>query len=212
MTTDQKKRREDLERRFRAHRGAIENSFTRILRSIDMKSSERKTPLILYTDEKSDYRRSLWEDKHIREKMFTGEWRHHMVNSKVGRNTRNPLFAANYIDREIRKDMASQARETVQFPRNAANAMLRMNLYLFDHNHFKPYRIIRRVEGDHQSHAEAAGLERQALERILEGFFSSRYFKPKGLALSESARRTLSRDWEAPLKRRKEVNRRYPAA
>jgi hypothetical protein len=211
MTTDQKKRREDLERRFRAHRGAIENSFTRILRSIDMKSSERKIPLILYTDEKSDYRRSMWKNGPIREKMFKGEWRHHMTNSKVGRNTRNPLFAVNYIDREIRKDMASQARETVQFPRNVANAMLRMNLYLFDHNLFKPYRI-RREPGTHQSHAEAAGLERQTLERIVEGFFTSRFFKPKGLELSESARRTISRDWKTPLKKSEEVKRRFMAA
>jgi transposase-like protein len=211
MTTAQKKRREEIEKCFRVPRRSIEKSFTRVLRSVSMRSSQRVIPLILYTDEKTDYQRSLWKDGVIREKMFSGQWRHHMTNSKVGRNTRNPLFAVNYIDREIRKDMASQARETVQFPRNAANAMLRMNLYLFDHNVFKPYRI-RRNEGSGQSHAEIAGLDRGSLEGIIGGFFSRRYFKPKRFRLSESARRTLSRDWETPLKAQDEVKRRYLAA
>jgi transposase-like protein len=211
MTTAQKKRREELEKHFRASRQSIEKSFTRVLRSISMKAPKREIPLILYTDEKSDYRRSMWNDKQIREKMFSGQWRHHMTNSKVGRNTRNPLFSVNYIDREIRKDMASQTRETVQFPRNVANAMLRMNLYLFDHNIFKPYRI--RDEAEYlQSHAEAAGLERQVLEGIAGGFFTLRFFKPRELKLSESAQRTISREWKTPLKVKDEVKRRYLAA
>jgi transposase-like protein len=211
MTTAQKKRREELEKHFRASRQSIEKSFTRVLRSISMKAPKREIPLILYTDEKSDYRRSLWNDGEIREKMFSGQWRHHMTNSKVGRNTRNPLFSVNYIDREIRKDMASQTRETVQFPRNVANAMLRMNLYLFDHNIFKPYRI--RDEAEYlQSHAEVVGLERQVLEGIAGGFFTLRFFKPRELKLSESAQRTLSREWKTPLKVKDEVKRRYLAA
>ena len=37
--------------------------------------------------------------------------------------------------------MACHARETVQVPRNVSNLMLRLNLYLFDHNVRKPYRI-----------------------------------------------------------------------
>jgi hypothetical protein len=115
------------------------------------------------------------------------------------------------MDREIRKDMASQTRETVQFPRNVANAMLRMNLYLFDHNIFKPYRI--RDEAEYlQSHAEVVGLERQVLEGIAGGFFTLRFFKPRELKLSESAQRTLSREWKTPLKVKDEVKRRYLAA
>jgi transposase-like protein len=211
MTTAQKKRREELEKHFRASRQSIEKSFTRVLRSISMKAPKREIPLILYTDEKSDYRRSMWNDKQIREKMFSGQWRHHMTNSKVGRNTRNPLFSVNYMDREIRKDMASQTRETVQFPRNVANAMLRMNLYLFDHNIFKPYRI-REEAGNPQSHAEVAGLERQVLEGIAGGFFTLRFFKPRELKLSESAQRTISREWKTPLKVKDELKRRYLAA
>jgi hypothetical protein len=174
-------------------------------------SEQRELPLILYTDEKSDYRRSLWRNAGSREKMFSGRWRHHLTNSKLGRNTANPLFAVNYIDREIRKDMASQSRETVQFPRNVSNAMLRMNLYLFDHNVFKPYRI-RQPEFSRVSHAEVAGLASEDLQHIVMGFFSRRFFRPRGMSLSESAERTLRRGWKTPLKSSVEVARGYLAA
>ena len=134
-----------------------------------------------------------------------------MTNSKEGRNTGNPLFSVNYIDREIRKDMASHARETVQFPRNVSNAMLRMNLYLFDHNVFKPYRI-RDVEKRRLSHAEAAGIESGNLRMITNGFFRSRFFRPVGLEMSVGAQRTLNREWVTPLKVRSDFRPMYLAA
>ena len=211
MSEAQKKKRMQIERIFKPSPRAIERSFTRLTRQISRMRPRIIKPLILYTDEKSDYRRSLWKDQENRERMFSGDWRHHMTNSKLGRNTRNPLFSANYIDREIRKDMASLARETVQFPRNASNAMLRMSLYLFDHNVRKPYRI--RDEGKSRlTHAEVAGIPRERLDELLLGFFERRVFKPVGLELSEPAWRTLNREWVTPLKRRKEVCWRYLAA
>jgi transposase-like protein len=211
MTSIQKKRRVELEKRYRAPRKSIEHSFTRVLKTISQNNTDRVTPIILYTDEKTDYRRALWGDLENREKMFSGQWRHHMTNSKVGRNTRNPLFSVNYIDREIRKDMASQARETVQFPRNVSNAMLRMSLYLFDHNVRKPYRI-NDVEKRKLKHAQVAGLDERILETLLEGFFTHRCFKPGGLRQSLSAQMTLGREWITPLKRRPEKLWNYLAA
>ena len=210
MTSAQKRRRAELERVFRAPRRSVEDSFSRVLKVIREKQFRRKQPLILYTDEKSDYQRSLWGKRDFREMMISGQWRHHRINSKIGRNTSNPLFAVNYIDREIRKDMASQTRETVQFPRSVSNAMLRMSLYLFDHNVFKPFRI-RKMEGSHLSHAEVAGLSPVEKERIVRGFFVSRFFKPSPTMLSESVRRTVERDWVTPLKRKPEVRRKYLA-
>jgi hypothetical protein len=63
-----------------------------------------------------------------------------------------------------------------------------------------------------QSHAEVAGLERQVLEGIAGGFFTLRFFKPRELKLSESAQRTISREWKTPLKVKDELKRRYLAA
>jgi transposase-like protein len=211
MTCRQKKRRVELERRFRAPRKSIEHSFGRVLKTISENRPVGEIPLILYTDEKTDYRRVLWGHREIREKMFSGQWRHHMTNSKVGRNTRNPLFSVNYIDREIRKDMASQARETVQFPRNVSDAMLRMSLYLFDHNVRKPYRI-NDVEKRKLKHAQVAELDEGTLETLLDGFFTRRCFKPEGLQLSPSAQKTLGREWRTPLKDRPEKLWNYLAA
>ena len=205
MTAGQKKRRSELEKEYRPPPDSIRRSFSRSLEIARRKSTPERLPLILYTDEKTDYRRALWRTQANRQMMFSGQWRHHMTSSRVGRNTRNPLFAVNYIDREIRKDMASQARETVQFPRNVSNAMLRMNLYLYDHNVRKPFRIRMADQEGRSSHAEAAGLDRAGLRRITGGFFSSRFFRPADLDLSESAGKTLHGDWVTPLKTKAEA-------
>ncbi|MDF1567082.1 MAG: hypothetical protein P1P77_03560, partial [Spirochaetaceae bacterium] len=126
------------------------------------------------------------------------------TSSKEARNQKNPLFSVNYFDREIRKDMASHARETVQFPRNVCNAMLRMYLYMFDHNVRKPYRI-KDLELRRLRHAQVAGADLGYLKSLVGGFFQRRMFQPSDLRLSESARMTLKREWKTPLKNKPEV-------
>jgi hypothetical protein len=211
MTHVQKKRRAELEMTSRASSKALEHSFVRLAALIAKRRPEGHPPLILYTDEKSDYSRVLWNHPAFRDLMFSGRWRHHMTNSKDGRNTRNPLFAVNYIDREIRKDIAGQARETVQFPRNVSNAMLKMNLYFFDHNVRKPYRINDR-EKSRLRHVQVAGMDRNELDDMLTGFLTRRVFKPVDLVLSESARMSLMKEWKTPLRKEKEVLWKHLAA
>ena len=204
MTVAQKHKRAELEAtRFKAKPTAVKRSFTRLLHAIDHRMGARKLPLILYTDENSAYRRALWNTAHFRQILFSGRWRHHRTNSKEPRTRWNPLFSANYLDREIRKDMACHARQTVQVPRNVSNLMLRLNLYLFDHNVRKPYRIndpAKRV----RRHAQEAGMQREAIARLARGFFTKRMFRQQGQWLSPSATKTLHRQWVTPLKRRPE--------
>jgi len=211
MSLEQKKRRAELEMTSKASPKALEHSFARLAALILKWRPKGHPPLILYTDEKSDYKRVLWNNPVFREVMFSGRWRHHTTSSKDGRNTANPLFAVNYIDREVRKDIAGQARETVQFPRNVPNAMLKMNLYLFDHNVRKPFRIRDRKKSQLR-HAQVAGMDRDRLDELLSGFFTWRVFKPAGLVLSESARMTLGREWRTPLKKGREVLWKHLAA
>jgi len=212
MTAQQKHRRKEIEKTYRADPKAVKRSFQRLLRSIERRIPQRSVPLILYTDEKKDYLRALWDRrKGIAQQMFDGTIRHHMTHSKEPRNQNNPLFAVNYFDREIRKDMASHARETVQFPRNVCNAMLRLNLYMFDHNVRKPYRIRDRRLRE-LSHAEAAGADRDVLGRLVWGFFQRRVFRPPDLVLSESQQMTLNREWMTPLKKNPEVRWKYMSA
>ena len=208
MRPDQKRKRALLELIFKASAKNVESSFRRLLCSLSERQPERELPLILYTDEKSDYERVLWNTGDFKEQVYSGRWRHHKTNSKEGRNTQNPLFPVNYIDREIRKDMASQTRETVQFPRNVSNAMLRMNLYLFDHNTRKPYRINNPAKRKLR-HAQVAGLGRPDLDRITEGFFEKRFFRKRGQHLSESAMKTLQRQWVTPLREKPERQWKY---
>jgi transposase-like protein len=204
MTKDQKEKREKLEKIEKADPKAVKMSFLRLLWGVDRKLKQRTKPLIIYTDEKKDYQRALW-DKRIGfdSRMFEGLCRHHTTNSQDARNQKNPLFSVNYFDREIRKDMASHTRETVQFPRNVCNAMLRMYLYMFDHNVRKPYRINNR-ELSQLRHAQVAGADLEYLKSLVSGFFEKRVFRPSEFKLSVSSEMTVNRRWTTPLKRSKE--------
>jgi hypothetical protein len=201
MTKEQKEKRENLEKIEMADPKAIKMSFLRLLQGIDRKLEQRTKPLIIYTDEKKDYQRALWDKKiGFADRMYRGLCRHHTTSSKDPRNQANPLFSVNYFDREIRKDMASHARETVQFPRNVCNAMLRIHLYMYDHNVRKPYRINKR-ELRRLRHAQVAGADLEYLQNLVEGFFQKRVFRPSDFKLSVSSEMTVNRRWKTPLKK-----------
>ena len=123
-----------------------------------------------------------------------------MVNSREVRNAQNPLFPVNYIDREFRKDMASHARESLQFSRNVNEAMMRMSLYLFDHNYLKPFRVADQ-EKKRFRHAQMAGLDRKVLDDSISGFFTERSFWRMECPLEGPGKRSLEREWITPLKK-----------
>ena len=54
MTGEQRRRRGELEKQYRADPGAVQTSFLRLLRGIEGKLKDRQFPLILYTDAKQD--------------------------------------------------------------------------------------------------------------------------------------------------------------
>lgn len=211
MRDDQKKRRALLEETYRAQPQAIRLSFGDLMSFLARETQTRSKPLILYTDEKKDYQSALWNSENLKERLFNGSWRHHMVNSKEVRNTQNPLFPVNYIDREFRKDMASHARESLQFSRNVNEAMMRMSLYLFDHNYLKPFRVADQVKKYHR-HAQIAGLERRLLDESISGFFTHRYFWRMDRVMEGPGMRSLERGWKTPLKIGEEVRRKHLAA
>jgi hypothetical protein len=208
MTSSQKKKRKRLETVYRAPPGGIEESFSDLLEFLEMRTHSRKRYLILSTDEKKDYERALYRSPACCMRAFDGSWRHQRISSEDPRTRRNPLFSVNYMDREFRKDMASHARETVQFGRNVNNAMLRMGLYIFDHNYFKPYRVAD-SEKRHMRHAQVAGLNQDYLDGMVSGFFTSRYFWRKDHPMERVHRRTLNREWVTPMKKGAEVVRKH---
>jgi len=165
--------RDYLEQFYKPDPRAILKGFKALLKELDKLCQQSgKDSVILYTDMKRQYATAL---KELRAKMRTSV-SHDQTHSKKYRNYQNKLFACNYLDREIRKDCAEYARETVQFGRRTNAAMHRLNLFLTYHNYFKVYRI-RKEKTDPRSHGEVAGIPKELINRTFFGCFTKRAFR-----------------------------------
>jgi hypothetical protein len=167
MTKRQRQKRDNIESRDPPDPGALARSFHELLHEgTRLWSRMPKDTRILRSDEHPTYARCLqrWQEDGIRQ-MTTP--------STQLRSATNPLFAVNYLDREIRKDMAEHHRETMCFARHAALSTARMWTYLVWHNVDKAYRI-----SPHSSitHVEAAGISREGVRQIRRGMMTRRAF------------------------------------
>jgi hypothetical protein len=167
MTPKQQRKRDEIEAIFPPEPKALEWSFTELMSEGGrlwerMPSSER----VLRTDEHQTYPRCLT-------RCGTQGVVHRTVNSRLPRTGSNPLFAVNYLDREIRKDLAEHHRETVCFARSALMSTARMWIYLVWHNVDKAYRISPEVS---ISHAEAAGIPGETVHRARRSLLTRRAF------------------------------------
>lgn len=131
-------------------------------------------PLALYTDKKEQYQLALRTDETMLSMARQGRFKHLSISSQAARTRSNNLFAANYMDREVRKDVAEFHRETVCFGRNVCNMLERLCVYFYHHNFIKIYRIA--VAGENRSHAEVAGVDDKEVERIREDVVTRRRF------------------------------------
>lgn len=176
---------------------ALERSFTNLL---DELSRERipfiLSPLSLITDEKPDYARAL------KAHPCRARFAHRTINSKLPRTILNPLFPSNYLDRELRKDLAEHRRETVCFSRNVSNMLQRLIVYVGWHNYDKPFRIGGKTK-DQRSHAEVAGIAKQKINEARHSLFRHRAFLTR-LSLSSLERKLWVRGFVTPLKKRPE--------
>ena len=117
------------------------------------------SPLILNTDEKTEYKTALKD---------LPEWRHlselHLVEHRTVSFLPSPdeeesLFPVNYLDREIRKNSAAHVSGDGPGDREAGMTMARMVITLGYHTFRKPYRIDNRVaRAETKSHADMVGL------------------------------------------------------
>lgn len=199
MTASQKRRAARLYPCVVFEPRAIERSFHELLTSLE---SERPptaaNPLVIVTDEKKEYERALRRSPLFRNQDDHHRLAHLRVSSKLPRTYSNPLFAANYLDREIRKDLANHHRETTCFSRNVSNAMDRLALYLIDHNYRKKY-LIKAPRGDRRRHAEAGGIDGSLVDRALRAMFSLRSFLSR-LSLPATLARIWRKEYPTPLK------------
>jgi len=214
MTGAQKKRREELEKTWRAPRKSILTGFEQLMHSVaDLASSASTRRLLLFTDEKKEYPRAI---RIVQQRLSRqGEYGfkrpvHHIrISSREARTLGNHLFPVNYLDRQIRKDGANHTRETVQFARNVNDCMNRLAIYFLHHNCMKPYRI-KRQRQDPRSHAEVAGVAGSSIRKELQTLYSERRFlshlkDETGIAEPRKPYRQLwMRELNTPLKKNAE--------
>jgi hypothetical protein len=167
MSSTQRVRRAELEVRDRPDSGELARRFAELLRgAAPLWQAVPKADRRLITDEHTLYPRALAT-------IPVDGVGHTRISSRSPRTVTNPLFAANYFDREIRKDLAEHRRETVCFARSAAASVQRMWVYAAYHNYRKPYRI---GVGCRETHAERAGIDRRTLTRALRHWLTQRAF------------------------------------
>ncbi len=127
----------------------ISKMFRMLLEYIDERS--REPTLVFHTDEHPVYRSEIrrWNRDEKRQPKIE----HQRTSSKKPRTRHNELFAVNYFDRLIRKDIPNHRRETICQARNDRNLLSRFAYYMVTHNFFKPYRVSSGARQETGTHA-----------------------------------------------------------
>jgi transposase-like protein len=178
MTDQQKEKAEELRIKLPLAPGQIRYRFIELTDMVVklQQGSKVKKVLTVYTDEKPEYAEPLAFLAHGGVEIEKGyKIMHHTTSSRQRRDASNPLFSVNYMDRELRKDLAEHVRETVRFARNVNNSIGRAEVHQFHHNFIKPYRV-NVSERAYETHAHAAGLDPKEVSRKLSHWMSRRCF------------------------------------
>jgi transposase-like protein len=211
MTREQKEKRKEVEKRYRAPRGGIESSFAELLGGIPLLWNELRLPtLSLLTDEHPSYHRAV---SHVHELIAAGihgRFSHLRFPSTLTRTVHNPLFPVNYYERELRKDIAAYHRESTCFCRNTANGLSRFAVYQAWHNFVKPYRV-KRSGKRLGPHGEYAGIDREEICLEFPRLFCERIFLSH-LNLRGDRLRVWMKRAMTPMKRKAEYLPKYACA
>ena len=201
MTEKQKTMRAILDTRWKPKKGAIGKSFARALQVIALKWDRKNMPqLSLHTDEHPAYPGVIRSIEGL-DAAYGKDLVHERHSSKLPRDKSNPLFSVNYIDRELRKDVAAHARESTCIGRNVANGLSRLAVYMAWHNYWKPYRVRTKEPEKRCPHAEYAGVDPSENMAAKERCFKERAFLTKA-GLDPWAREIWLKGHETPLKAR----------
>lgn len=197
MTAAQRRLRAAFDLLDRPAPGAVQASFRRLLGCALSLAAGGET-VVLHTDEKRDYARAIAAARRDGEPAHPAQLIHRCTSSRAARSGTNPLFAVNYLDRELRKDLAEHVRETVRFARNPNHCMERLWVYLLHHNFTKRYRIndSRRLS---RTHAAEAGIAAGMLRSSCRGISRWRRFRSFA-PLSASQETVWCRRYRTPLR------------
>lgn len=206
MTEAQKDRRRILYEKVNFPQGGIYGAFCRLTERLQAWLSTRipkSGPAVLYTDEKQQYLWALQTNDQVRHWMEKGLFLHATTPSTDPRTVHNDLFSVNYMDRELRKDIAAYHRKSVCHARNLCDQMNRLAMYFCWHNYGKNHRI----DNSYQPapvHAEKAGADRQKIEDEWDNFFKRRAFLSRE-QIEGFWRQVWLRELDTPLKERDEL-------
>ena len=179
MSQAQRQRRSRLEQRFRAPAEGERNSLTEALIETLSLSWNRSTQVCLDTDENRAYRRALGDVARVIPQVCDPRlFSHRTTSSRAARTASNPLFAVNYIDRQIRLNLAAHRRQTVCFGRDTSATLQRTVLLLCYHNYAKAQRIVDTAVQP-PVHAVVAGVSQAQIQRWWRWFFVYRSFFTK---------------------------------
>ena len=181
MTAKQKEKRTELEKQWKAKGKDLYLKSKEILGYAGFQSLKAgQLPMVVLSDEKKEYSRALAKLPVYSDWMEQGALEHVQVSSKEPRTTSSLLFAVNYIDRELRKNLAEHVRETTRFGRRVLSENERMAVMRCHHNFFKPYRIKDFRFGERLvTHAEVAGIDQVWVSQKKKEFFSNREFSSR---------------------------------
>ena len=125
---------------------------------------------VIYSDEHRSYPAVLRSLPRLHTLMLQQRLSHLQISSHRARTTTNPLFAANYLDRQIRKNCGEHVRETVKQAREVNCSNERMAIFAVSHNFFTPHRVSDRAfTAAEPTHADVAGVSARPDVRALLG-------------------------------------------
>jgi hypothetical protein len=199
MTPQQKQLRAGLEKLYRAEPDAIRDSFSRLLDTVaDLVDGATTHPIQLRTDKKHEYCQAIEAHVPVVQAVKRGWLQHLRIDSRVPRTGSNPLFTVNYLDRQLRKDLAEHVRETVRFARNVCHTMERLWIAVGEYNFHKRFRCSDPVPVN-RTHAGVAGIPAEILQRALKGITTTRRFF-SFQSLPAAFKTAWRRSYETPLR------------
>ena len=212
MKECQKKKREELEKIWKAEKGGITKSFSKLLsKMVILAENSNRKELALYTDEHKQYVTAWIKHKELKKLKGTIECTHVQINSRLPRTVHNPLFSVNYMDREMRKDLPEHVRQSTRFGRNVSDCNNRLILYQLWHNTEKKYRI-NLPAGEFISHLEMAGYDPDEWQIELDTIYTERRFISHVENMDDTGIDIWFRRIETPLKENPEYVPAFAAA
>jgi len=207
MSPAQKRFRQFLDRVCRPDPKGIEKSMARLAEEIlHLFAGRHKTVLKVYTDDHQAYPRAFRRHKAFNHLMRQGAIIHDAAKGTKQPGRGNNLFAVNYMDRQLRKDIVNYVRYTVNTARNASALLERLCVYRLHHNCVKPYR--ENQPKAERWHWNLAGVNGNLVAPMVESRFLWRPFVTF-LDLTPGEKGLWYRLYRTPLKKRGEYLPKY---